>query len=446
MNQHGPHRPVDASFRPVRAATNVPSEKGPSGPPQQQETPAEHLDDHDMYTEDEVLVEQTQSQPQGTQISGYAESAALSPCAPTQKVVDDGAKRPREDRNPKSSSDEEAATDREILDMTLKTLCVLPDTVLQALSRKIYKQHRAWFVRGRQAEEIKDNNTDERPPRSFKSNADRVRLGNGSEALRPKMSELELKHQLELADIMAEAKVLEQNEIWRTRVELQEECINEQLRRIQHIVNLEPLLWNGVDGDAVKKAVKRQVQMAATDACARAAVHHHDETAARSLKQEQFNTKLHLKQAEELRNQTERATMNSVQGMLDKHLAVFKGEIDTLKQQNKKLQKQIAGKGKGGRNQSARKQQKWHPKGKGSKGDKGRKSKGQHATTNDNRFRSTVINLTGKPLNEQLESALGLGPGFRPTRKPTTDSEVGEEPQTVREENQKQSFLCNKQY
>ena len=34
------------------------------------------------------------------------------------------------------------------------------------------------------------------------------------------MSELELKHQLELADIMAEAKILEQNEIWRTRVEL----------------------------------------------------------------------------------------------------------------------------------------------------------------------------------------------------------------------------------
>jgi hypothetical protein len=71
--------------------------------------------------------------------------------------------------------------------MTLKTVCVLPDTVLQALSRKIYKQHRAWLVRGRQAEEIKDNNTDERPPRSFKSNADRVRLGNGSEALRPKI-------------------------------------------------------------------------------------------------------------------------------------------------------------------------------------------------------------------------------------------------------------------
>jgi hypothetical protein len=64
----GPQRPVDASFRPVRAVTNVPSEQGPSGPPHQQETPAEQLDDHSMYTEDpiEVLVEQTQSQPQGT--------------------------------------------------------------------------------------------------------------------------------------------------------------------------------------------------------------------------------------------------------------------------------------------------------------------------------------------------------------------------------------------
>ena len=99
----GPQRPVDASFRPVRAVTNVPSEQGPSGPPHQQETPAEQLDDHSMYTEDqiEVLVEQTQSQPQGTQISGYAESAAPSPVAPTQKVVDEGAKRPREDVNPK---------------------------------------------------------------------------------------------------------------------------------------------------------------------------------------------------------------------------------------------------------------------------------------------------------------------------------------------------------
>ena len=36
-----------------------------------------------------------------------------------------------------------------------------------------------------------------------------------------------------------------------------------------------------------------------------------------------------------------------------------------------------------------------------------------------------MINLTGKPLNAQLESALGLGPGFRPTPKPTTDREVG---------------------
>ena len=60
-------------------------------------------------------------------------------------------------------------------------------------------------------------------------------------------------------------------------------------------MNLEPLLWNGVDGDAVRKAVERQVKMAAAEACARAAVHHHDEIAAQSEKQENFNTKMHQK-------------------------------------------------------------------------------------------------------------------------------------------------------
>ena len=65
-------------------------------------------------------------------------------------------------------------------------------------------------------------------------------------------------------------------------------------------------------------------------------------------------------------------------------------------------------------------------KAKGGKGKPNNKGKGKGRAQDDTRFqfRESVISLTDRQIPVALRSALGLAPGFRPTPKPVTDSEV----------------------
>ena len=416
-------RPVDSSFRPVRSmimdeqddATRVSAQAAPP----ETEGPTGRTDPSQPESQREI--EETQELI--ASIPSQNDSGTGS-----KRVSADDAKRHRQDGNPHSGSGSDDADDREILEMQLTTVTALPEATLERISNAAFNLQKKWLKWGRQKKDIERNIEKGNAPRSFASNASKVELGRGAEAQYQKLLDEEQQHQMKMSGILAESKQLEANEIENDKRKLFVDSVNEQLVRVQNIVNLDSDLYNNIDTAAVKSSIERQVRMQIALAQSKAAVAHENETAKIIKSRADREHQQHLKQAEELRNSTEAATVKRLEELLDERTKDLRSDLQKVQSDNNKLLRQL-GKNTAKKEQSNRKKQKQNKgKGKGkNKGAKGAKGKGKgkgKRGNNDRYFRQSIVSLTDKHIPPALESVLSLGPGFRQTPNPVSNSVV----------------------
>jgi hypothetical protein len=250
-------------------------------------------------------------------------------------------KRQREERGPDPGLSQSDIDDREILEEQLQVLTALPAAATEEISKVANGLQTKWLTRGRQEAEIRANIEKERAPRTFTSNADKMMFGEGAEALEPEAQALELQHQLNLAELMAKGKQLEATDFNRRKEELLREAVETQMARIHRIVNLAPALHNSIDMEAARKMVERKVKAIVATTQTTATVKFEDSSTARRNKRAQVEMQQHLKQAAQLRNQTEPTTATATEQMIANALGPMQKEMDKLRASNSKLEKQL---------------------------------------------------------------------------------------------------------
>ena len=423
-------RPVDSVFRPVRsyvldAARNQAAAAQAAA---QEENPANQ---HSQQIGDLQSGSQQQTQPQyscGQQLTASQQQQqherAEGP-VPHEMEVDprEADKRQRAEGGPSLGLSDSDEDDREILEQQLQVLTALPAAAAEEISTAAYRLQKKYLLRGRQEAEIRENIEADRVPRTLKSNADIIILGKGAEALAPQIKEKEHAHQLELAELLCQAKQLEANSFMTEKDALQREAVDKQVARISRIAQLAPDLYNRLDMTATKRRVERRVRVCIAAAQNDATVHFEDSSTSRKKKQLEHQQKQHLKQAELLRNQTEPTTKSTTELMIEEATKSIRDRLDKVMADNQKLSKQLKngiGKSIGGNTRRKANNKKGNGKQPETKG------KGKDNRSSPTGFKTRVIDLrvNAEPLPAPLLSVLGLGPGFRPTPKPTTDSQV----------------------
>ena len=347
-------RPVDSVFRPVRsyvldAAQNQAAAAQAAA---QEENPADQhsqqiVDEQSgslQHTQIPYSCGQQQPAPQQQQQHERAED----PVPDNMEGAPQADKRQRAEGGPspgQSGSDED---DREILEQQLQVLTALPTAAAEEISTAAYRLQTKYLLRGRQEAEIRGNIEAGRAPRTLKSNADKIVLGKGAEALAPQIKMEEHAHQLRLAEFLCQAKQLEANNFMTEKDALQREAVDTQVARITRIVQLAPELYNRLDMGTTKRRIERKVRVCIAAAQNDSTVHFDDSSTARKKKQTDNEQKQHLKQAEQLRNQTEPATKSATELMIEEATKGMKEKLDRVIADNQKMSKQLKnGKGKG---------------------------------------------------------------------------------------------------
>lgn len=113
-------------------------------------------------------------------------------------------------------------------------------------------------------------------------------------------------------------------------------------------MQLAPELYNRLDMGTTKRRIERKVRVCIAAAQNDSTVHFDDSSTARKKKQTDNEQKQHLKQAEQLRNQTEPATKSATELMIEEATKGMKEKLDRVIADNQKMSKQLKnGKGKG---------------------------------------------------------------------------------------------------
>ena len=419
-------REFDAPLQPIpdgAAQQENPGPTDPAGRRQQMQMDSDLYDDVEMSP---TQIAQSSKQPPSSAVDLGSSSRD-----------DESSKRFRNDDNPPSdaSSEEEREHDRDIMQMQLETITVLPSKTADRIASAAFSLHEKWLMRGRQNAEMLENIEAKRVPKLFTSNAKKVTFGQGAEAMAQAMEEEELQHHLKMSGIMAQGKKLEANDFERQKHVLLEDNVNKQMARMERILSLHADMYNRMDMKAARKAVTRQIQMLIAQSQVKAALSYDEKTRAREEKHEKAKHSRDLEARTKLRNETQPLNRNEVEDIISARTADLAARLKESERMYT-AQLRLAGKQtakKAADNKKVKQQQKQQKPGKG-KGKKGKgkgrgKEKYSDPTIKDNSrsiplFRGTVINLTDTQPPPMLLSILELGPGFRPTPKPVTDKEV----------------------
>ena len=130
---------------------------------------------------------------------------------------------------------------------------------------------------------------------------------------------------------MAGSKQLEAVDFTRRKEELFNDSVETQMARTHMTVNLSPELYNSLDMAAARRLVERKVKTIIAAAQTTATVHFEDSSTARREKHTDSEMQQHLRQAAQLRNQTEPTTATATEQMIAEAIGPMQKEMDKLR-------------------------------------------------------------------------------------------------------------------
>ena len=171
------------------------------------------------------------------------------------------AKRPRNE--PPPTEDDGVA--KWLDDLLLTRVSTVAPEGIKTLRNKVSSLHKRWLEKRRAIKVIEQNIADERAPRPFSSNADKVTLGKGAESLRPELDKAQLTSDLGHLRTILKARKMEAEALETDKNAVIDEILERCMARFQRISLLAPLAHNMVDTEDVKAAVVQQLQHEVAD-------------------------------------------------------------------------------------------------------------------------------------------------------------------------------------